>query len=431
MKERRDNSLGNLSPRALELLAARLKDRGGAAGGQRVEPRSQGMTQEALRAEVALDPTIMAAGLGREFDPRPNAVLLTGATGFFGGAILHELLSETRAIVYCLVRAADDREADARIQSSLGDKDCTHDPGRVVPIAGDLARPLLGVTAERFRRLAEDIGAIYHNGAWVNHALPYGTLKATNVLGTTEILRLASLARLKPVHYVSTIDVFPRSPRVILESDGAESLGELVNGYSQSKWVGERVMALAGERGIPVAVYRPGFIAWHSATGQSNEVDFLCRLLLGCLQMGCAPALDMRIDMAPVDFVSAALVRLSLHGSSLGTRFHLTNPGPVSLDAVLEMADDELGYSTARVPHVEWLARLRQQPGNAMYPLLPLVAELSVEGLTSAARFDTSNTSAGLAGTGIACPPIDGALLGVYLRRCVEKGLLSPPPRSA
>ena len=50
---------------------------------------------------------------------------------------------------------------------------------------------------------------IVHNGALSSYALPYHQLKAVNVLGTLEVLRLAFLRRLKPLHFVSSLAVFP------------------------------------------------------------------------------------------------------------------------------------------------------------------------------------------------------------------------------
>ncbi len=60
----------------------------------------------------------------------------------------------------------------------------------------------------KLRSLSESINLIYHNGAWVHHAMPYSSLKAANVLGTKEILRFACTAKIKPVHFISTISVF-------------------------------------------------------------------------------------------------------------------------------------------------------------------------------------------------------------------------------
>eukprot|EP01046_Picozoa_sp_COSAG06_P031263 COSAG06_NODE_3031_length_5940_cov_25.990755_2_plen_129_part_00 len=79
---------------------------------------------------------------------------------------------------------------------------------------GDLSRPLLGLNQDEWTELAVSIDSILHCGADVNLVKPYAALKAPNVLGTQEVLRLAVTQgkfqkKLKPVHYISTNSVFP------------------------------------------------------------------------------------------------------------------------------------------------------------------------------------------------------------------------------
>jgi len=164
-----------------------------------------------INAEAILDPAIRPETA--IFDPtaEPTRILLlTGATGFVGAFLLRELLLQTQAEIYCLVRSDDAESAKKRIQSSLEYYSIwdEHLSYRIIPIVGDLAQPLLGLSEEQFREIASQIDVIYHNGAFVKFTYPYSVLKLSNVLGTQEILRLASQIKLKPVHFVSTISVF-------------------------------------------------------------------------------------------------------------------------------------------------------------------------------------------------------------------------------
>ena len=68
-------------------------------------------------------------------------------------------------------------------------------------------RPRLGLSTGEFRELARSIDVIYHAGALVNFIYPYEELRAANVAGTREVIRLAGLCRGIPVHYVSTTAV--------------------------------------------------------------------------------------------------------------------------------------------------------------------------------------------------------------------------------
>ena len=79
-------------------------------------------------------------------------VLLTGATGFLGAFLLHELLVTTDSTVHCLVRARDTEDGSRRVLENLRSYglDTGSSAGRLVIICGDLAKPRLGLTEAAF-----------------------------------------------------------------------------------------------------------------------------------------------------------------------------------------------------------------------------------------------------------------------------------------
>ncbi|MCB0583687.1 MAG: SDR family oxidoreductase, partial [Phaeodactylibacter sp.] len=98
-----------------------------------------------------------------------------GATGFLGAYLLRELLQQTRARIYCLVRAADEQQAFERIRANLEQYGMFREEnaGRIQALAGDISQPLLGLAPDQYDALADTIGAIYHNAAQVNFIFPY------------------------------------------------------------------------------------------------------------------------------------------------------------------------------------------------------------------------------------------------------------------
>jgi acyl carrier protein len=213
--------------------------------GMQTESAFQISTKDAvnLDAEAVLDPRIRPNNLPFELTTQPRAILLTGATGFLGAFLLHELLQQTEADIYCLVRSANVTEGKQRIQSTLASYLLwdEHLSSRIIPVIGNLSEPLLGLSNEKFLALAEQLDVIYHNGALVNFTYPYSALKAANVLGTQEILRLAARIKVKPVHFISTNSVFSSLEvdglRVVRETDEIDKSELISGGYSQSKWV--------------------------------------------------------------------------------------------------------------------------------------------------------------------------------------------------
>ena len=141
------------------------------------------------------------------------------------------------------------------------------------------------------------------SSAEVNLIKPYSSLKESNVLGTQEILRLATTngfikTKVKPVHYISTNGIFPieieaysgnnteekTTIQVKEDADLDNFSSFLSEGYAMTKWVAERMCAIAESRGLPVSILRPGNMAGSSITGVSNPDDFNYLLLQGILE---------------------------------------------------------------------------------------------------------------------------------------------------
>jgi amino acid adenylation domain-containing protein/thioester reductase-like protein len=392
-----------------------------------------------LAAEAVLDPTIQVTGLAGEPATEPAHILLTGATGFLGAFLLQELLRETRAHLHCLVRCADAEAGQRKLRIQLQDYGLWDESfaSRLTAVPGDLAEPHLGLAPEVFAQLARRVEVIYHNGALVNMVYPYSGLRAANVQGTQEVLRLACTHRVKPVHYVSTLSVFPSPgagvPDHFWEDEVPASWKDLTDGYSQSKWVAEQLVGQAGARGLPVTVYRPGKIAGHSRTGACSPNDLLIGALHGLVRLGAAPDLDAVQELTPVDYVSRALVYLSRRPGCRGKIYHLTNPNPVSLKQVVVVLG-RFGHSLRLLSFPAWRAMALGQNGaspvSGLTGLLPLHTLASTEELLGALRpqhFDCGNTLAALADSDIRCPPGDERLLETYLGYLTRNGLLGPP----
>ncbi|HEV8693705.1 MAG TPA: amino acid adenylation domain-containing protein, partial [Lysobacter sp.] len=306
-----------------------------------------------LQAKVALPAEIDPRHAVFAAAPRanPNSVLITGATGFLGAYLVRELLDTTQAEILCLVRAEGEAEGLRRVRANLDTYGLWRngDEQRLVPLPGDLSSPLLGLGSIGFDALAQRAEVIFHNGGQVNFLAPYEHLEAANVRGTCEVLRLATRTRIKPVHLVSTLGVYVTDRYLdgtVRESDPPPHADGQEGGYHHSKWVGEQLALLARERGLPVAIYRPARITGDSRTGISNVVDdYFNGWIKGCVQLGLAPHLpDDAFDMAPVDYVGRAIVRLALGAGDANGNFHFFNPHRLPIPAVVA-ALREAGYA--------------------------------------------------------------------------------------
>lgn len=357
----------------------------------------------------------------------PQAILLTGATGFIGISLLNELLQQTDATIYCLIRAQSFTQAYQKLRHAVQ----RYLPGiafsysRIVPLLGDLASPILGLSTEQFHNVAEIVDSVYHSAANVNLLYPLSSLKAVNIIGTKSILKLAIHKKLKPVHFISTLDVFESLAAtgvdVIYEADDIDQGDAITGGYAQSKWVAEKLIAAAAAQGIPTCIYRPGMVTGHSRTGIGNPEDLLNRLIKSLIQIGISPELNLQIDMTPVDYVSQTIVHLSTQLESFNRAFHIVNPTAFHLEDLVGTIN-QLGFPIQSVAYNYWVTRLKSR-ANALSPLSEVVTEtIGCEQITrlemwlsGTQLFNCHNTLTGLEGSAISCPSDNRALLKKYL----------------
>ncbi len=267
--------------------------------------RGRKMLGKDLNYEATLAPEIQPHPTPFSLTAHPRHVFLTGATGFVAAYVLAELLEKTDAQIYTLVRAGDTRQGMDRIRRNLSYYLLWRGgyEQRIVPVIGDLKSPLLGLSPATFAQLARIIDVIYHVGSKLSYVAPYEFLKAANVGGTQETLRLAVQSKPKPYHFVSSLGIM--MDYKALDGGGEDDPLDYEKcpevGYFQSKYVAERVVRSARSRGIPVTIHRIGLIVGDTRNGCSNEDDFVARILLGSVQSGYGPDIRSAMDMTPVD----------------------------------------------------------------------------------------------------------------------------------
>ena len=394
-----------------------------------------------LNIEAILDPAIRRINNLNQSD-KSQSIFLTGATGFLGAYLLQELCCQQKD-VYCLVRASNTEIARYRIKQNLETYGIWRESfsSRIIPVLGDLSKIKLGLTNDEFENLASNIDTIYHSGALLNFVYSYCALKPVNVLGTQEILRLASQAKIKPVHYISSVSAFESSAyanQVVTESDPLVHFEGVYMGYSQSKWVAEKLVMVASERGLPVCIYRPPLISGNSQTGAWYTDDFICRMIKGGIQMGCLPDLDVLLDISPVDYVSKAIIYLSQQNQSNSQAFHLMNPSGIHWSDLVDWMQS-IGYPVKLLSYQTWVEKLINTgaTGNkTLYPLLPFFSqkwsdkELAIPQLyqkSHAPNFSINKTLNALAGSNITCPLVNSELLKTYFDYFITTGFLDRP----
>ena len=388
-----------------------------------------------LRQEAQLDPAIQPNGRVYDPDAPLRHIFMTGGTGFVGAYIIRNFMETSEATIHCLVRAADETAGLQRIQQQMEKLGLWQNgyAKRIVAVSGDVSQPRLGLSEEAYNQLAGSMDAILHSAAMVNFIYPYQALKPVNVNGTRRIIEFAFSQKVKPVHYVSTTAVWPMgSHRTFKEDDSLDQNLRLNLAYDETKWVAEKMLGQAAERGLPVAIYRPGEVSGDSANGFSDLTHLASAFVKGNLQAGLFPALDSFLDLTPVNYVGEAIAHLMTQTNPIDRVFHLCNPRSMHARDTYDWLLAQ-GYVFEVVPFDEWRWRILSAENfadNALYPFAAILEEFAEHNL-QLPNWDTTQARQTLAAGGVECPPVDGRLLTTYMNYYVGVGYVPAAERNS
>jgi thioester reductase-like protein len=357
---------------------------------------------------------------------RGAQVLLTGASGSLGAALLEPLLCALgpEGRVHCLVRRPD----------ALGQR---AEP-RVVTHVGDVSDVRLGLAADTYARLAVDVGVVIHLAARLSAAAPAASLRQVNVEGTRQVLRFAATGSPKALLYASSLSVFadalPRPARCTEDLD-LDATERAVTPYAASKWSAERLVQASDAGAGAATVVRLGLLTGTAETGHGAPMGHLARVVRGLAALGALPqmpedaAAALRFDVTPVDHAASTCLALLTHDLARGQAgtYHVAAARPATLQALTDaLCAEGVALSTCTWPDLcRRAGRLRDPSGDAALALLSLcradpAAFERHRGLdlfaATGTHFSLVNTQRALSGTSYVAPAPSATLLRRYVR---------------
>lgn len=347
-----------------------------AAGGEQVDDGPLDAEDSAfVDADLQLPLVPLAAGQAAGRD-----TLLTGATGYLGAFLLHELLRVTEGTVYCLVRAADEEAGGRRLAEAAARLGLpAPDPERVRVVPGDLRRVGEALAAYRDGELATRVRQVFHCAAKVVFTEPYKVLRQDNVLPTVELLNWMRGHAIRDFSFVSSlVATAPLDGGRVLETRD-QPLDPELDAYGIGKWVCERLLERADADGMRVRVFRPGLIMAAAESGACNDKDLIWLTLASGLAVGAHPTDDRLHPVAPVDLVARAVVELGLAQNSVGRAYHLVDDRSVSLRGLFEQLA-EAGVPTRPLPYPQWQQLVADEARRTGSSALAATALLELEG---------------------------------------------------
>lgn len=280
------------------------------------------LNMEAIKVGC-LDPDFTFSNVHDTAIMPPRSVFVTGATGFVGAFILHELL-ELGIEAYCLVRASSADKAGRRLVDTLAAYGLWKPvyASLLHPVVGDMTVPMFGMSPTEFDHLANATDAVCHAGGLVDWTRPLVDYIGPNLVSVHEVLRLASSGRAKTVHHISTMSTLPKYMGYEVKEDDQEY------GYATSKYLAEQLVVAARWRGARASIYRLPFVTASFTGGyfRRDQGDFLHNLIAGCLEMGAFPSVNAQLGaVLPVDYLSRTIGAIMLR--------RLSGPGGTTISS--------------------------------------------------------------------------------------------------
>jgi thioester reductase-like protein len=363
---------------------------------------------------------------------------VTGATGFIGRHLVQALLARGETI-WVLVRPESRERLTKRVED-------WGPAGELVrPIVGDLTKAMLGLDDADLDALRGRVDHFFHVGAVYDMNVDDRTAKLVNVEGTRHALDLARAIGIRRCfHHVSSIAVAGRYHGRFLERMLDE--GQLLDHpYFESKFLAEKLVREVAD--LPYRIYRPGIVVGHSKTGAIDRVNgpyYFFKLIQRLHEAvpSWLPLIGVDggvLPIVPVDFVAAA-VDHAAHAPSLdGKTFHVVDRNAHRLGEVISLITRAAGGPefalkvdartlAAAVPDVVKALPIARALWEALAGELGIPP--SVMGFVDyPPTFDTAELDAALAGSGIACPPLETYVgkLWSYWERQLDP---SPPHRT-
>jgi dihydroflavonol-4-reductase len=228
-----------------------------------------------------------------------SLVLVTGASGFIGAAVVRALLARGSHVRVLMRPTSDRRNVDGLdVEVRLGSLD---EPDSLVA-AVDGCRFLFHVAAD-YRLWVPDPGAMHR----------------TNVEGTDRLMRAALDAGVERIVYTSSVAVIGLGDSTTSDEMTPSRVEDMIGSYKRSKFLAEeRVRRLVAEKGLPAVIVNPS-----TPIGPGDVKPTPTGRMILEAAAGRMPAfVDTGLNVVHVDDVAAGHL-LALENGVIGERYIL------------------------------------------------------------------------------------------------------------
>ncbi len=386
----------NPTPRALAELSGKNKDKSSAADAGDGD-------REILDYDYAAIDGLLQKNTLESFKKGEKRelgnVLLTGAAGYLGIHVLHELIeSEDKdKKIYCLLRSRPDDPAEERLSRLYFyyfDAPLSLMYGkRLIIVDGDVTDPGVFHSLEESR-----IDTVINCAAVVKHFSSGTEIEDVNVGGALNIIDFCLKTGAAMIQ-TSTMSVVTSAYKDKVSEDLLPAEQTLFcnqmldNKYVHSKFLAERaVLAAVAGKGLKGKVMRFGNLAARHSDGEF-QINFTTNSAMGRLKafamLKCAAydQLDTTMEFSPIDAVADAVVKLSRTPDEC-TLFHVFNNQNISMEGIFHELND-LGYGIEYVEREAFAKAFKEAQSDPVKAeaLTSIMAYMQLPGDRETVRF--------------------------------------------
>jgi thioester reductase-like protein len=275
-------------------------------------------------------------------------ILVTGSTGFLGVQLVNELLArQPHARLALLIRDRPGQSGRQRADLFVP----VSERARVEVHSGDVGKPDCGLEASTYQRLSAETTRVIHSAATVRFDHSLDEARRINVEGTRRVLDFAARApQLRSIAYVGTAYVAGERTDLVHENELAVGQGYR-NTYEQTKAEAETLVRARLES-MPGVILRPSIIVGDSRTGTTSSFKMMywpLKIYARGLWRTVPGYPDAVLDIVPVDYVAAAVARLTFDEAAFGNTVHLC-AGPRGSATIEQIAARAAEYFHAPQP---------------------------------------------------------------------------------
>ncbi|KAJ8509096.1 hypothetical protein ONZ45_g8704 [Pleurotus djamor] len=303
-------------------------------------------------------------------------VLLTGSTGGLGTHILADLLLHPQVeAVYTLNRSSASLSSGERQNASFKDRGLDMsllNSDKLIVLEGSLNEPNFGLEAGLYEKLHQSVNVIIHNAWKVDFNFPLHAFEPL-ISGTLNLINFARTGSFSS----STRFIFSSSISAVQGWNSNQPVPEeaistpevaIGNGYGESKYVVERMLAASG---VQACSLRIGQVCGGAPNGAWSLSDWFPISVKSSVSLKALPDVKGVVSWVPMDVISKTVLDVAFFSGSLPSVINVVHPKPVpwtSTVAALQASIRDVTRGKVELPIApmsEWVRLLEGAAENA------------------------------------------------------------------